>query len=105
MFRFCWFIVVAVTVCTVAGCETRSAEIIIYVSTSLSFTRIFVIWCLFVFSAAVVAIMKLPVATSNAAVAEAGLGAVRNLAGGNAENTAKLGSAGGCEGGWIGRWE
>ena len=104
MFRFCWFIVVAVTVCTVAGCETRSAEIIIYVSTSLSFTRIFVIWCLFVFSAAVVAIMKLPVATSNAAVAEAGLGAVGILAVDD-DTAAKLGSAGGCEGGWIGRWE
>ena len=50
---------------------------------------------------AVVAIIKLPVATSNAAVAEAALWAVRNLAAGNAENRAKLGSAGGCEGGWV----
>ena len=55
-------------------------------------------------SAAVVAIIKLPVATTNAAVAEAGLRAVQNLAA-DAENRAELGSAGGCEGGWMGRWE
>ena len=47
------------------------------------------------------AIIKLPLATSNAAVAEAALGAVQNLTYGNAENAAKLGSAGGCEGGWV----
>ena len=52
----------------------------------------------FVF-AAVVAIMKLPVALSNAAVAEAALWAVYFLAAGNAENKVKLGSAGACEGG------
>ena len=45
--------------------------------------------------------MKLPVATSNADVAGAAMGAVQNLAAGNAENTAKLGLAGGCEGGWV----
>ena len=52
----------------------------------------------FVF-AAVVAIMKLPVALSNAVVAEAALWAVYNLAAGNAENKVKLGSAGACKGG------
>ena len=72
--------------------------------TSLFLTRLFVVWLLLI-SAAVVAIIKLPVATSNAAVAEAALVAVRNLVAGNAENAAKLGSAGGCEGGWIDKWE
>ena len=63
---------------------------------------LFFVVCMFVFSAAVVAIIKLPVATSSAAAVEAGLWAVAYLAAGNAENTAKLGSAGGCEGGWVG---
>ena len=63
-------------------------------------TRLFVV-CLLLIPAAVVAIIKLPVATSKTAVAGAALGAVRNLAAGNAENRAKLGSAGGCEGGWV----
>ena len=52
-------------------------------------------------SAAVVAIIKLPVVASNAEVAETALRAVFNLAGGNAENSAKLGSAGACAGGYI----
>ena len=53
--------------------------------------------CFFI-CAAVVAIMQSPLATSSAAVAEAGMWAVRILAVNNAENEAKLGSAGGCEG-------
>ena len=48
--------------------------------------------------------IKLPVATINAAVVEAALTAVWYLASGNAENRVKLGSAGGCEGGWSARW-
>ena len=60
----------------------------------------FFVVCVFVSSAAVVAIMKLPVATSSAAVVVATLSAVLVLAHENAENTAKLGSAGGCEGWW-----
>ena len=62
--------------------------------------RLFPLNCCFI-SAAVVAIIKLPVATSNASVAEAGMRAVHSLAIA-AENTAKLGSAGACEGGWVG---
>ena len=54
----------------------------------------------FVFTAAVVAIMKMPLATSNADVVVATLSVVCILANKNAENTAKLGSAGGCEGWW-----
>ena len=63
---------------------------------------LFFVVCVFVFSAAVVAIMKLPVATSSAVAVGAGLAAVAHLANENADNTAKLGSAGGCEGWWIG---
>ena len=51
-------------------------------------------------TSAVVAIIKLPVAKSSPAVAEAALRAVWYLAG-EAENRVKLGSAGGCEGGWV----
>ena len=58
---------------------------------------------LFFTSAAVVAIIQSPVATSSAAVAEAALWAVTNLAV-DAEIRAKLGSAGVCEGAWIRRW-
>ena len=66
---------------------------------------LFFVVCVFVSSAAVVAIMKLPVATSSPALIEVTLSAVFILANENAENTAKLGSAGGCEGWWIGTWE
>ena len=45
--------------------------------------------------------IKLPVAISNAVVAEAAILAVNNLAECDGENTAKLGSAGGCEGGCL----
>ena len=55
--------------------------------------------CLIFFPPAVVAIIKLPVATSSAVLVEAALDAVYILAVGNAENRTKLGSAGGCEGG------
>ena len=73
----------------------------IYGSVAYS-TEVVILVSLFFFfppSAAVVAITKLPVTKSNAEVAEAALRAVSNLALGPAENTAKLGSAGGCEGG------
>ena len=61
---------------------------------------LFFVVCVFVSSAAVVAIMKMPVATSSAALIMVTLKAVCILANKNAENTAKLGSAGGCEGWW-----
>ena len=48
--------------------------------------------------AAVVAIIKSTPVTSTAAVAKTALEAVRNLSYDNAENTAKLGSSGGCQG-------
>ena len=54
--------------------------------------------CVFI-SAAVVAIVKSPLATSYTAVAEAALRAVWSLASSNEENKAKLGAVGGCEGG------
>ena len=60
---------------------------------------LFFVVCVFVSSAAVVAIMKLPAATSSAAVVKA-LWAVRNLAIDDGNRT-KLCSAGGCEGWWI----
>ena len=47
--------------------------------------------------------MKLPVATSNADVVKAALAVVALLAVDDAENMAKLVSAGCCEGGLIGR--
>ena len=46
------------------------------------------------------ALLQSPLVTSNAGVAEAACGAVANLADGNAENKAKLGTAGVCEGGY-----
>ena len=52
-------------------------------------------------SVAVAAIIKLPLATISAAVAKAALKAVIYLAAGNAENNARLGSVGCCEGGWL----
>ena len=51
-------------------------------------------------SAAVAALLRSPLVTSNAGVAEAACGAVTNLAAGNAENKAKLGAACVCEGGY-----
>ena len=72
--------IVIVTDGIVAGCETLCFYLFLFLS------------------AAVVAIITSPVATSSAAVAETALWAVRNLTNGNAENAAKLGSAGGCEG-------
>ena len=53
--------------------------------------------CFFI-CAAVAAIIQSPLARSNAAVAEAGMWAVHNLAANNAQNKAKLGFAGCCEG-------
>ena len=52
----------------------------------------------FLFSAAITALLQSPLITSNAGVAEAACGAVRNLTAGNEENRAKLGAAGACEG-------
>ena len=51
-------------------------------------------------SAAVAAFLQSPLVTSNAGVVQAACGAVANLADGNAENKAKLGAAGVCEGGY-----
>ena len=57
--------------------------------------------CIFFFSSvAVAALLKLPLVTINAGVVEAAFGAVQTLAAGNAENQAKLGAAGACEGGY-----
>ena len=58
---------------------------------------IFCFCCLF--SAAVAALLQSPLVTSNAGVAEAALRAVQNLAG-DKSNSAKLGAAGVCEGGY-----
>ena len=49
-------------------------------------------------SAAVAALLQLPLVTSNAGVAEAACGVVGNLADRNTENQAKLCAAGVCEG-------
>ena len=67
-----------------------------------SFHLAVMLFVVFIFSsaAAVAALLQSPLVTSNARVAEAACWAVRNLAGGNAENTAKLGAAGVCEGGY-----
>ena len=54
----------------------------------------------FLFFVAVAALLKSPLVTSNAGVATAAFGAVTNLAADNAENKAKLGAAGVCEGGY-----
>ena len=51
-------------------------------------------------SAAVAVLLQSPLVTSNAGVAEAACGAVRNLTAGDPENKAKLGAAGVCEGGY-----
>ena len=50
------------------------------------------------FPAAVAALLQSPLVTSKAGVAEAACWAARNLAYGNADNKAKLGTAGACEG-------
>ena len=50
------------------------------------------------------AIIQSPLATSNAAVAKAAMYAIFILACDNADNKAKLGFAGGCEGMRMGEW-
>ena len=57
--------------------------------------------CFFVSSSAVAALLQSPLVTSNAGVADAAYCAVGNLASDNAENQAKLGAAGVCEGGFF----
>ena len=66
------------------------------------FTALFtIISCISLSSSAAVAVLlESPLVTSNAGVAKAACGAVWNLAVGNAENKAKLGAAGVCEGGY-----
>ena len=60
----------------------------------------YIVICICLFSSvAVAALLKLPLVTSNAGIAEAACGAVQNLA---ADDTisAKLGAAGACAGGY-----
>ena len=69
---------------------------------SVSVSLAFLLVCCFLFpsAAAVAVLLQLPLVASHAGVAEAACGAVWNLAADNAENKAKLGTAGACEGGY-----
>ena len=93
----CGFVVAIVIAGSVAGCETYFNERF----SCVSFFHLVTCYLGVYTAAAVVEIIKLPVARSSAGVAEAGLRAVWNLTSANPENKVKLGSAGGCEGWWV----